>query len=375
MFFHLDNFSVYDIARSTGNIDLTWLTKKYQVYPAGDASGLRYQTWSGGRLGMGVVAAYTGTRSVYLPLGSYLSKAPRIGITQRLLDYQPNGTPICGLSIVGGSTDNHILCFGFTDLKNGFVQYVDKDGIVRKDPFILPVSLTGSQDVIEWGFEKTSSDRSVYTPFSLWVNNRAAYLGEVFSQVGAVSGLAARILGGTAMLEEGSNSSTGFLNRAGNVSVPRCGVTDLVVNDGSRNGLVRVLSRSPVGDVGPNTMVQTGSAASHAELVGTIPPNPAQYLTAISASSEEMYGALAFEGLSSEAVLAVAVQMVGSKNNPFSLNLAGQLRVGGQTREIGEFDVDLSPSFSQVILERNPVTGLPWTPLQANSANFGMKVV
>ena len=376
MFFHLDNFEVYDTVRTTGNMDLTWLSKQYQVLPVATPTNLRIQEWSGGRIGLGTVAATNGVRSIYLPVSSYLSEdVTTINVTQRLLDYAPNGVASFGLSIVGLSVDNHILSFGFNDLKNGFVTYVDAGGTVRVDPFTLAVSLTGSQDVIEWSFEKSSEDRNEYKPFILWVNNKPAYVGSVFCQVGAAAGLAVRVGGGVNSALDGTTSSTGFVNRAGNVTIPKMGITDLVLNDGKRNGLVRVVSRAPEVDIGPNSMIPNVSTESNAALVGVIPPNATNHLTAVSASAAEMYGASAFPDLSSEAVLAYAVQVVGSKNNPFSLNLAGQIRSNGQTKEIGDLAVDLTPSFSQVILDRNPATNLPWTALEANNSNFGVKVV
>src|SRR5690606_22849323 len=148
----------------------------------------------------------------------------------------------------------HRLTFVLMSLMSGFIAYAGVLGIVQRDYFSLSISLTGSQDVIEWTFEKTSDSRNDYGLFSLWVNNKPAYFGRVFCQVGAAAGLGARICGGVGVPAAGTTSSTGFITDTSSVSIPVCGVTDLVVNDGQRNGLVRVLSRAPTSDLGPNSM-------------------------------------------------------------------------------------------------------------------------
>ncbi len=374
MYYHLDNFAVYDTVRTTGTADTTWLTKVYQLNQSA-VTNLRIQQWSSGRIGIGTVAAFTGTRSLYLPVGRFLDPArPNINVTMRLLDYVPNGTAIAGLSLVSPVQDDHILSFGFIDPKTGFVRYVGKDGVVRNDVFFMQVSLSGVDDVIEWGFEKSVNDQSVYKPFILWVNNRPVYVQEAFCQIGSPYTLSVRLLGGVNALAAGATSTSGFINLAGNVTVPKCGVTDVVINDGARNGLVRVLNRASTNDIGPNTMSSTDPGSSHASLVGATPPDAAKYLTAVTALAEELYGASAFDGLSSEAILAFGVQVVGSKNNPFALDLGATVRVNGVMRDLGPIALDILPGFATAISEVNPLTGRSWTALEANSANFGLKV-
>jgi len=374
MFYHIDDFLIYDTVRTTGNMDTTWLARKYQVNQS-TPNNLRVQDWPAGRKGIGTVTVTTGSRSIYYPLGSHItSQRKNVNITMRLLNYVPNGVAIAGLSLVGPGQDDHILSFGFIDNKTGFVAYAGVDGVVRKDVFIMSTSLTGVQDVIEWGFEKSANDRNSYKPFILWVNNKAAYVQDAFCQIGSSTNLSARICGGVGIAPAGSTTATGFINLAGNVAIPICGVTDLIVNDGARNGLVRVVDRVGTVDLGPNSMSPNVSTPSHAELVGVAPPDANRYLVAATAAMEELYGAPAFPDLSSEAVLCMAIQVAGSKNNPYALELGATLRVSGQMEDIGGIPLDLSPGFATAIAEKNPVTGLSWTALEANSANFGLKV-
>lgn len=373
MFFHLDNFAAYDTVRATGAMNLSWLSTVYQVNQS-VTTNLRIGNFAG-RVGLGTGAVTSGTRSVYAPLGRYLANSANINITQKLLGYQPNGTAIGGLSIVDSSTDSHILSFGFTDQRNGFVTYVDSNGIVQRDTFILPTRLSGIQDLIEWGFEKSvQNDASEYRPFILWVNNKPAYTQQVFSQIGSSSNLAARISGGVSTLAAGTASPSGFVGTAVATNIPICATTDLIINSGTRNGLVRVLSRVPAGDVAPNTMTPSVTVGSHSEITGRQIPDASRFLTASTAAEQEMFGAQAFQGLSSEAILAFALQVVGSKDNPFAPDFEALIRSAGQTYAVGDISLDMQPVFGTAIVELNPATGLPFTALEANSYSFGVKV-
>lgn len=374
---HIDDFEAYDVVRSTGSIDLEWITKRYEI---------RQTSTSNLRLMMSITddpyrrpvlangAAVSGQRSVYLPLGQYLMDHERITIGQKLVDYVPNGVAIGGISIVGPSTEQHILAFGFTNQRSGFVRYVNSEGIVTEDPFTLPTSLGGRYDTIEWTIEKQVNDRDEYRAFSLWVNNRPVYTDRVMCQIGSAASLHARILGGINTLAAGASSSSGFLNGGGNVTIPQYGITDLVLTDGQRMGRVRVISRSPDGDIGPNTMQPNIAVDAHADIVNQTPPSESRFLTAVQASDEERYWAQAYTDLSSENVLAVAVQVVGRKNSPDAWDTAPVFSYGSNSFSGVTIPTDLIPNFGTVILERNPWTNLNWTPLEANGLQFGVKV-
>lgn len=373
MFHRIDNFEVYDSVRTTGTLDPALLNLVYNIIQTNTTNFVIRQYGSNNRIGLGLRAATTGQRSVYLPLGRYLMNQQRIVIGQKLLGFVPSNASILGLSLVSGSTDRQILSFGFNTPSNGFVMYTDSQNRVQREAFSLATSLSQVEDTIEWSFIKDANDPTQYRAFSLWVNNKPAFVGNIFRQTGSAGELAARIYGGVHTLAEGTSTPDGFLNSGTNITMQPFGVTDLVVSD-TRHGLVRALSRSGTSDTGPNTMASTESSGTHAEVVGAVPPTLTKYLTAIAADAEEMYGAQAFPNLSSESVLAFGLQVLASKNNPFALDLEGALRLGGTNASLGAIDVDLVPKFAQVFLERNPLTGLPFTPNEVNTANFGAKV-
>lgn len=374
---HIDDFGVYDEVRGSGNMDLTWLSRAYEVRQSA-VTGLRIKESAASdpyvRNVLANGQALTGNRSVYLPLGPYLFDNPSLTICQKLVDYTPNGTAIGGLSLVSPGQEDHILAFGFTGPRNGYVRYVGADGVVIEEGFLLPTSLSGQYDTIEWSFTKSSGDPSEYGPFTLWVNNRAAYAGIVFNQVGGSGVLAARILGGIPTLAQGQTSSTRFLNATGNVVVPAYGITDLAVTDGPRLGRVRVIGRTAYGDVGPNSMAPSEETEQHADLINKVPLSDNRYLSAVNVTAEERYWGLAFPDLSSENVLAVAVRTAIQKNSPDALDAVPVLSLGSNVYDELTLPTDLSPRFGQLILERNPWTNLNWTPLEANNTQFGVKV-
>lgn len=373
MFHHIDNFEVYDSVRTTGTLDPTFLNLVYTTIQNADTNFLIRQYGSNNRIGLGLRVATSGWRSVYLPLGRYLMNQNRIVIGQKLLGFSPTSASILGLSLLDGNTDRQILGFGFNTLSSGFIVYTDEQNVVRRETFSMATSLSGVEDTIEWSFIKDVNDPSEYRAFSLWVNNKPAYIGSIFRQTGSAGELAARVYGAIATRAADTTTPDGFLNSTNSVTMPPYGTTDLVVSD-TRYGLVRALSRSGTIDTGPNTMASTESSGTHAEVVGAIPPSLTKYLTAIAADAEEMYGAQAFPNLSSEAVLAFGIRVLASKNNPFALDMEGTLRIGSTVASFGDIDVDLVPKFAQAYLERNPLTGLPFTPNEANTANFGAKV-
>ncbi len=373
---HIDDFEAYDVVRSSGSIDLEWISKQYvisQTQTTGLRLALSTTTDPYQRPVLKNVSTFTGRRSVYLPLGQLLMNHQRLTIGQKLVDYVPNGAAIGGLSVVGPSTEQHILVFGFTGPKNGFVRYVGADGTVEEDPFILPTSLGGRYDTVEWTFEKEVNDRNEYRAFNLWVNNRPVYTGQIMCQIGASSALHARILGGLNTQAAGTVSSTGFLSHS-NTTVPAYGTTDLVVTDGQRMGRVRIISRQPDGDIGPNTMQPNIVVDTHADAVNVSPPSTSRYLTAVNASDQEVFWSQAYTDLSSENVLAVAVQVVSRKNSPDAWDVAPLFRLGGNVFGEETIPTDLVPNFGIVVLERNPWTNLNWTPLEANSLQYGAKV-
>lgn len=374
---HMDDFSVYDTVRTSGSIDLTWLTRYYDVRQT-TTNNLRYQDSITSepyrRPVLKTTAATTGQRSVYLPLGQFLMEHDTITIGQKLVDFSPSSVAIGGLSIVNPASQQHVLAFGFSGIKSGFIKYVNSDNIVVEDSFTLPTSLSGHYDTIEWTFQKDANSRSEYRMFSLWVNNRPVYAGNIFCQVGAASALAARVLGGISTLANDATSVSGYITSGSNVTIPAYGTTDLVVTNGVRTGRVRVISRMPVGDIGPNTMNTSESVALHAELVNTAPPSESRYLTAVTAAAKEVMWANPYADLSSENVLAVAVRLAGRKNSPDAWDMVPLFKLGNQTHSAPAVITDLVPSFGAVILEKSPWTNLNWTPLEANNLQFGAEV-
>lgn len=373
MFYHLDNFQSYDVIRASGAMDTTWLSRRYDVRQS-TSSNLAIGAWSRGRTGLGTLANTVGQRSVYMNVGGMFENDTKLNISQKLLDFQPSSASIGGVSLVGEGVDDHILGFGFSTRKSGFVRYVNADGIVTEEVFTLPTSMSLYEDTLEWSIEKFANHPKQYGAFTLWVNNKPAFAKPVFCQVGSSGSLAVRVHGAVSNLAVGSTSSSGFLNSASNVTIQKYGTTDLVISDGARKGPLRVVSRVPTADLTPNTMTPSVTAGVHATVAATDPPDESRFLTAASAASEELFGAPAYSGLSSEAILAVAVQVVAQKNNPFALELGATLRLAGNKREVGMFSTDLFPSYGLVVSEKNPWSGLAWTPGEANAVNFGIKV-
>src|SRR5690554_1783056 len=94
---HVDDFQVYDLVRGSGNMDLTWLSKEYEVRQT-SASGLRIRnsisTDPYQRVMLANATSFTGQRSIYYPIGQFLTDNTRITIGQKLVDYAPNGVAI-----------------------------------------------------------------------------------------------------------------------------------------------------------------------------------------------------------------------------------------------------------------------------------------
>lgn len=374
---YLDDFKIYDQVRTSGAMSLQWLEKEYEVRQT-TTSNLRLKQSTATdpyqRLVLANGASASGQRSIYLPLGKYLLESNVLTISQKLVDFTPSNVSISGLSIVSGSTNNYILTFGFNTARSGFIRYVNNQNRVVEDTFTLPTSLSRRFDTIEWTFEKETQNRREYRDFILWVNNRHVYSGSVFCQAGSAGSLAARLLGGVSTLPIDEISTNGYLTSSDNVTIPAYGTTDIVVTNGQRPGRIRVISRQPAGDIGPNTMIPSKTVNEHAELVNTIPPVEADYLTAVSSAAQEVYWSQAYEDLSSENVLAVAIRLLGQKNSPDAMDMVPLFSSNFGTHEAEPVPTDLTPRFSLSILDKNPWTNLNWTPLEANSLQYGMKV-
>lgn len=374
MFYTMDNFEIYDTVKDSGSIDPRWLEGSYIIRDSTDLNGVVIGRWRN-RVGLGSLTSLEGQRSVYAPLGPYISTdRPSININQKLINFTPSGACIGGISLVTGIQEDHLIGFGFLSNKTGFIRYVNESNEVAEEVFTLPTSLTLEMDTIEWGFTKTHNNSNLYRPFSIWVNNKPVYIGNIFNQTGSSGALCARIFGGISTLPVGTVVADKFINSGDTVSLPTYATTDLVINSGQRLGLVRVMSRAPIRDMGPNSLLPNIVTNTHAEIVANTPPNLAEYLVAASATGEEMYGADAYPDLSSEAVLAVGMRVAASKNNPFAFDMKGTMRIRNQNVELGTFDVDLVPTISSILLERNPTDNLPWTAQDANSLMFGVKV-
>lgn len=373
----MDDFKVYDTVRTSGAMDLTWIEKQYEVRQATNnnlriTNSVAKEPYE--RIVLANAAAMNTRRSVYLPLGEYLQERTVVTVSQKLVDFAPNGANIGGISSVTSTAENHILTFGFSTNNEGFVNYVNADGQVTRDVFRLSTSLSGRFDTIEYTIEKEEQNANEYRGFVLWVNNRPAYSGNVFCQVGSAGTLAARILGAVSVQSEGTQLPTKYLGTTDNVSIPRYGTTDIVVTDGPRPGRVRVISRRPAGDIGPNTMLPSRSTDDHAELVSTTPPNTSDYLTAISTAMEERFWSHAYEDLSSENVLAVAVRLLGQKNSPDAMDMVPVLYSPSGRHMALPVPTDLVPSFSTTVIQKNPWTGLNWSPLEANDLQYGATI-
>lgn len=374
MFYSMDNFEIYDEVKTTGSMDPQWFEGPYTVRGTLGTEGLLIGRWEN-RVALGANVPTVGQRSVYAPLGSYITPdRPSININQKLLNFTPGDACVGGVSLVTGVQEDHLIGFGFLSNKTGFIRYVNEANQVVEEIFNMPTALTLETDTIEWGFTKTHNNSDLYRPFSIWVNNKPAYLGNIFNQTGSSGALCARIFGGIATQAVGTTVTTKFLNTTDTINVPTYATTDLVINSGQRLGLVRVMSRTPTADTSPNSLIPNIVTNTHAEIVDNVPPNVSEYLVAASAAGEEMYASSAYPDLSSEAVLAVGLRIAASKNNPFAFDLKGMMRLRGQVKELDMFEVDLLPTLSNIMLERNPVDGLPWTAQDVNSLQFGIKV-
>lgn len=290
MIFHADNFELYDDVRTTGSLDPFWLSSVYSV--VGAQSGLVVGRWPGStRIGLGTIGTVVTQRSVYYPLGKALTVSPRVTVTQKLLGFKGSSAAIGGLSLVAGTSDQHLISFGLNSLSTGFIVYAGADGKVRRETFTLQTQLSGELDWIEWSFVKDVNDPSEYRAFTLHVNNKPAFAGDILCQVGSAGSLAARIQGGVHTLAEGATAANQyFINSPTNVTLPIYGTTDVTVSD-VRVGLTRTLYRAGTTDVGPNNMTPSRPVNQHAEIVATQPPSQSDYLTADTASAEELYGA------------------------------------------------------------------------------------
>lgn len=372
MILSMDNFEIYAIPDKSVNLDVSLLAGRYLVEQSSE-EGLAIYKSDEGRVVIGNAKALTGRRSVIQPVGEMLIEHKRLNVVQKLVNFTPTDVSIGAICTIG-SNSSEILQFGFDTNKRGFVRYVDEGGVVREDSFILSTSLSGVADTIEWSFEKTQNSSDHYGAFTLWVNNKPAYVDNVFNQIGSASSIGIRVMGGVGSLAVGSKPSTPHVSSNDNVTVPLYGTTDLVLTSGERLGQVRVNSRLPSADIGPNSMTSTKPGVGHWSVVGSIPATADDYLTATSAAAQEMYGAGVYPEMANEAVLAVGLTYVAQKNNPYALDLVGMIRLDSKTHETETIPVDLTRSVTSVVLDRNPWTGLAWTPLEANSMSFGMKV-
>lgn len=278
-----------------------------------------------------------------------------------------------------------IFYLGIVDRSTLRLHYVENGRTVRR-LIPLPVPMFGTYDTLEVGITKQDLEPGTRTPLSIWVNNRVVFSESVVSNVGDPQNLWWAAVGTIAAVDgdlaRPDTYVTGPNLEPSRSSVP-FGITDFVItnNAGTQNnvrpGRVRVTSRLSTQDQGTNQWAPRpdSEAVSHAEIVGAVPPSTGEYLETQTPSLVELYGAEPFPALGSEAVMGIEVRAVASKTDPLGPDFRTLLRSGASTIN-GEV-VPLVPdgSYAKLIVEQNPVTGLPWQASEANGTVFGFESV
>jgi len=286
---------------------------------------------------------------------------------------------------VGGTEASLILGIYIVSRALIRVVYADSDGTCQHVSISLSVPMSGQYDTIEYAFRKRSEILGDYTNFTMWVNNRIAYSSDIFNNVGSIEGLHWMVMGNKRVVAQGGSVPEGYVSLANNNYLTMgYGITDFYISNNKegvnvgRMGKVRVTSRMPNADAGPNQFTRSAGAVdipSNAGVVALIPPDTNRYLYGVGAGDQDMYGAAPFPALGSEAVKAVMVRFVGSKNDPTGFDLSSVLRLGEDEYEQPLTPLATEPTYSNAVLNLNPATNLPWTPTEANNTQFGVKLV
>lgn len=337
------------------------------------------------------------SRQLLYPIGLHFPPGGgRVTQGLKLADMPINNTDVnryvLGIVHRVGETTNTILSVGFINNNTAAISYVEREVIddevvrtVRRRTFNLDAPLSGSFDTVEWSVQKIGSNVNTYTEFVLWVNNRVVAVENIFCNVGEYTEIFSVVHGNFSVLSNGTTGATvdqGFITGVLAITAQVYGVTDLYMTNSegprhtSRLGKVYVTRRTPVADASPNQFTKSEEASSsfalNAEVVAQTPPDSTKFLLSPDSGSQDMYGALAFPGLGSEAVLAVMDKALVLKNDPAGNDVVLVTRVGGTEYMSDSLGVGTQPTFANNVREVNPATGLPWLAVEANNAQFGL---
>lgn len=402
----MDGFEGYTLPSTSAIVNNRWFNTFYQTLGAnGDGSRHRIAINlvngpEGNRVAARLTRSGSGTRgavALHYSLAEHARYNDTLFVGMKLFDFT-RSTPYLGnMAIMSGNYYLMVFTLGKNYIR---VTYAEAGGRKSVD---IPSFLSGGQDLLEFSFKKVSNTPGQMSNFSLFVNNRIMFSGNIFNNYGEPEALGIMPLGVIRPLPwgyEGQDfyalpvgtvgywTSSLLMDGTGTGGVPAqyydgdpFSITDFVVNNDkgtynkTRLGKVRVLARYPEADAGPNEYVLPEGAASHTDIVGDPVPAEDRRLTTEAAAASEMFSSPNFFPLDSEGILASALKVTGAKQDATGFNFEAMYRIGVMEYAPKTINLTDTARMHLSIHELNPATNTPWTGASINGARFGVRTV
>jgi len=185
---YMDNFSLLDTPKTSGQMDLTWLKARYNVYGSPD---VRVQTFGGRNI------LYAPTRSATNAASWLITKPIPTGYSRYVcgirldftnVQYPSQGTNSLGIvSKTGPTSFGEVLGFRWTasqtaNLYSLVMNYRDQAGVAQT--IATSVQTTDREAYIDFVFDKVS-DANEYSSLIVNLNNSPVFYDNAFCNLGS----------------------------------------------------------------------------------------------------------------------------------------------------------------------------------------------
>ena len=276
----------------------------------------------------------------------------------------------------GTSVQGVLLKIGFPSSALMNVSWVE-EGLVMSESVTLSPALSGNSDYVE--VRMVPGVDGILGSMSVWVNNRAIFTRDIVPADLSDNEVAWIVLGNLTNKVVGTPSTYVQDSVAGAATNGKGVVTDFYIVDSQsglnveRLGRIRVTSRVPAGDIGPNEWdTYSGSTEpSHAAILSVIPPDPAKFISASEETKTEMYAGLAFPALGGEEVVGMMTRILANKDDPLGPDVKALVTSGSAEAEGEAVALGSTPTYVNTVFETNPATESRWTAAEINNSRFG----
>lgn len=401
----MDGFEGYTLPSTAALANNRWFGTFYQTLGSNTDSSrhriainLANTGISGSRVSLSLNRQGSGTRgavAVRYPLGQIAKYNDTMYLGMKVLGFT-RSTPYLGsMALMIG--DQYVLVIA---LGTSYIRMYYSEAGQRRFVDVPSFMSATQQNLIEMSFVKASNTPGRMTNFSLFVNNRIMFTGNILNNYGEIEDLSFMPLGVIRPLPSGEDFDALPVGTVGywttNLLVTGTGIngipaqyydadphaiTDFVVNNNrgthnnTRLGKVRVLARYAESDAGPNEFVLPVGATSHYDVVGDPVPTESEYLTSEAASSSEVFGSSNFFPLDSEGILASALKVTAAKQDATGFDFETVYRIGAMDYTPKIINLTDTLRMHLVIQELNPATNTPWSGATINGTRFGVRTV